>query len=631
MTNSTAGPHSWIPPELAWIERTDILALEVPLTVDELIQFMAEGSLEIQIYPSENVGKFYALILGNRLRSTLSIAFSSDPSMLLKTDGSEKIMTTRAYWHGSFILPGADKVLVLAGVKKPTEVSDLRDKLLINEVARVFEKHKEELAAYDRETEEITNKNKALYAKYPELKKYDYGIEETRRWNQRPVVTAESIANYFQKAVYFPLGRITNHDRITRESVKQVSHSGWPLPREGSYEGLSTYDAEHRKIFITTWQPYGGLPAYPEVRWAVQRQLPRTIRNPRLTESDRSPVNATEQQTLATDWGDDIDWQDAFTDLQFDDTDYQARVSSIRKVLSQQGFEAIAWYQAFHFWTEDTWGIYFDAAKIDDLALTIFDECRMQRSHCQFDLCARLAFGLIYNHEFFHARVEATLSWLELNASRSRYQSYFNNVYKHLAGTDEWLEEALANWSSWQWYQSFLQQTELSRVHDKEALTNVVEAILDLSPAGYNNWRVGHQKVNWKCLTTQIVKGRAKLEVKSILPLESLLSGTLPYDFRKSDIPLFFVGEGLIADRLQSLPSVINIPARKEIARALRYFQYMLDSAGGKGSHEKWIGPDNRAFILPRRDPLSRGVFKSFLDHFNIDKMTYAKEIRPNI
>ncbi|WP_158287749.1 hypothetical protein [Falsiroseomonas bella] len=51
------------------------------------------------------------------------------------------------------------------------------------------------------------------------------------------------------------------------------------------------------------------------------------------------------------------------------------------------------------------------------------------------------------------------------------------------------------------------------------------------------------------------------------------------------------------------------------------------DQSGGATG----CGPDKRAFILPTRDPVSPGVFKTFLQHVGIDEATYVYELRPNL
>ena len=49
-----------------------------------------------------------------------------------------------------------------------------------------------------------------------------------------------------------------------------------------------------------------------------------------------------------------------------------------------------------------------------------------------------------------------------------------------------------------------------------------------------------------------------------------------------------------------------------------------------KRHHQKWFGPDQCALILPTRDPVSVGVFKTFRPHLGIDKATYVRGMRTN-
>jgi hypothetical protein len=165
-----------------------------------------------------------------------------------------------------------------------------------------------------------------------------------------------------------------------------------------------------------------------------------------------------------------------------------------------------------------------------------------------------------------------------------------------------------------------------------DGLDRVVKASLDLAPPGYQEWRLGDQPGTWRTFANQLSTGNPKIAVRGIgLPLESTITGPLPYDFTPSDIPLRFVGGGIVADRLGSHPATFNVPTHRELERALKHFQHDLDTSGGKGGHQKWTGPDQRAFILPARDPVSMGVFKTFLHHIGIDKATYLRQVRPNL
>jgi hypothetical protein len=632
MSVATAETSSYIPPDIAWARLGETFALEISLADKDLVEFISEGSLRVIQYGSRKVAKVTSLLLGDSLFSRLIMVASSHPKVFPRDLPREESREVEIYFHGAFCIPGESRVLVLAGANPCDTNMAVQLNGLVEKAKKIFQKYERELAEFDKETEKKKEEQENLYLKMPELRDFDYGLAEQERMRHRPIATAEALASDFPKAVCFPLGRKTNLDRISREALSEVSKSGWRPSRNGEYQAFNAVDPEGKKLAGLYWEPYLGFPPYPEVRWTVIKRLPSARKRPELTSPSRPVHDLNRVSPTSTFWTDEEDaWQDALTDIQFDDIDFNERVSATRDSLGQDGFEAIAWFQPFHVWSEESWGIYIDAAKLDDLALTISSESRNIRFYTPLEYCAQLAFGLIYSHEFFHARVEASLSWLEVNTLGSKYLRYTDNVYKHFSGTDDWLEESLANWSSWNWHQKFVHASAASSKLDCDKLNQLVESLLDLSPPGYNNWRCGHHQSSWRLLTTQMVSGKAAISHGRLLPLESLLAENLPYDLQKSDIPIFFVGNGTIADRLQAHPAVLNVPTRKELERALRYFSYVVKGNEGKGSHQKWVGPDNRPFTLPKRDPVSRGVFKTFLEHFNLDKMTYAHEIRPKL
>jgi hypothetical protein len=303
-----------------------------------------------------------------------------------------------------------------------------------------------------------------------------------------------------------------------------------------------------------------------------------------------------------------------------------------RNAVRESGFDAFGWYQSCHIWDDDTWGIYLVAEKLDDLACALHEDLRQVGERSQA-LATLLAVDMVYQHELFHARVEAVACWLEITALQPRLRRYQRNVYEATIGKDECLEEALANWSARSAILSKL-PTWSSRglVLSDSAVVRVIDANLDLSPPGYKNWRSGANRTTWRQFATELVEGKPTQALKSLpLTMESLFAEPLPFDLHDVDIPTRIVGRGLITDWLLTNPAIFSTPTLREIERALKFFGYQCDKSRGKGSHELWKGNDKRAFPLPRRDPLSRWVFNSFLHHFGIDKMKYVSEIRPRL
>jgi hypothetical protein len=636
-TTSPPARRSWIPHHIAWSSVQDLFALEVSGKDPDVVGFISTGSLDVSIWPTKKAAQVMcALIHGpDSLLGQLTTAVWDPRRLKPLATGTPREKSVKAHFHGAFSLGGSDSLLIFAGRNPPGQSHEWIPQSLKTEADSLYAAHLAEMADFEDRVRREKLERDRLYEKSPELKRFEgLGPQE-----QPPSVQARLLLAVLPKAATFGAPSTLQPETIDRRSIVAIEGSGWLPSRDGTYLGVGPVFVGTKPSCVLTWEPYNGPPAYPEVRWSVQRRLPQALRKPRLAHVGRPEFEGSTQPfDLPTGTVSGVDnggqeWLDAIEDVHLDDRDYRDRIEESRKDQQAQGFEAIAWFQPYHSYSEEVWGIYFDARKLDDLALSLLDDFRQHRVHGSQSDAARLAFGLVYAHELFHARVEAALSWLEVNALQPRHLRYKQRVYDALRETPEWLEEALANWTSWDWFQSaHVQEVFAGRKANLDGLRKVVESSLDLSPPGYRDWRVGHQPATWRTFTTQLSTGQPKAAASALpLPLESTLRGPLPYDIRAVDIPLRFVGSGVIADQLQSHPATFNVPTRRELERALKFFRHILDASGGKGGHQKWTGPDQRAFILPTRDPVSVGVFKTFLQHLGIDKATYVREVRPNL
>jgi hypothetical protein len=212
---------------------------------------------------------------------------------------------------------------------------------------------------------------------------------------------------------------------------------------------------------LISWAPYSGPPAYPEIRAALETRLRSAFAKPRRVAFARPEFDSALDAPSSGVGGDGQPEEilQALADLRLVLPDADERISRLQRERERSGFEALAWYQAHHIWSEETWGVYLDAAKLDDLALSILQDFQFRGGSAPHHLAAFLAFGLTLQHELFHAHVEAASSWLELTSSQPRHLRYERKVYDALRETPDWLEEALANWTAWQWFKSPLFKT----------------------------------------------------------------------------------------------------------------------------------------------------------------------------
>lgn len=635
--------QSWIPPSFAWTTAHDAFFIEVPIGDPDIVEFISTGVREIVVHGTKVTALALARMIGREtLRGQMEEAVWATAK--LKPTGSRIKSGTKvvAHCHSVFLLPDGKNLCVVVGRSKPAATDAWISSVLKAEADAMLSAHLLKVAEFDESIRLKKQDNDDFYTRHNDLKKFE-GLANAQvameSLYQRPVVTAEPLLQLLPCAVTFAVQPSSPSEKVVRSAVAAIAGSGWMPSRDGTYSGILTGPQGRNAKVIVTWEPHLGPPSYPEVRWAAQRRLPSAFASPRSEVPGRP-----EFEHLVQSAGDSAqvelgspgawDFAESFDGMEIVPFDFQERVKESRKDRKAHGFEAIAWFQPYHVWTEETWGIYFDAKKLDDLACSLIDDFKTNRVHgSSHSLAALLAFGLTYAHELFHAKVEAALSWQEINALQPRHQRYNKNVYHALRETPEWLEEALANWSAWDWFKTPDIQAVINRMSSNaDGLDRVVEASLDLSPPGYQEWRLGRQPGIWRTFANQLSIGKPKTSPPSIgMPIESVLTGPLPYDFLATDIPVRFAGQGIIADRLQSHPATFNVPQRRELERALKHFRHNLDASGGKGGHQKWTGPDQRAFILPTRDPVSTGVFKTFLHHVGIDKATYLRQVRPNL
>lgn len=634
--------QSWIPPSFAWTTAPDVLCIDVPISDPNIVEFVSTGVFEIFVHGTKVTALTLARMIGGEtLRGQMEEAVWAPAK--LKPTGSRIKAGTKvvAHCHGVFLLPDGKNLCVAVGRSKPVASDAWISAGLKADADALLLEHQSKVAEFDEAIDRKKKDNEDFYARNSDMKKFE-GYAEARvameSHFQRPVLTAERLLPSLPRAAKFTQPTSGDLEKLPRAAIAAIAASGWPPSRDGNYAGILPGAAGRRTQGLVSWVPHTGLPSYPEVRWAVQKRLPAALRKPRIDQIGNPKFDTglqTAQDSVQVQGIDpeSTDLQDALDDLQLDQSDFRNRVDDVRKDAKVQGFEAIAWFQPYHVWTEETWGIYFDARKLDDLALSFLDDFKSAHVQGSHSLAALLAFGLTYAHELFHARVEAALSWAEINAHQPRHLRYKERVYQALRETPDWLEEALANWSAWDWFKAPGIQSLVARMaSNAEGLDRVVETSLDLAPPGYQEWRLGHQPGTWRTFANQLSTGNPKINATRIgLPIESAITGPLPYDFQPADIPLRFVGAGVIADRLQSHPATLNVISRRELQKALKFYRHVVDVAAGAGSHEKWTGPDNRAFPVPRTDPVSYKVFKSFLHYIGIDKSTYVRQVRPNL
>lgn len=340
--------------------------------------------------------------------------------------------------------------------------------------------------------------------------------------------------------------------------ISKIHDRQHPPPRDGLYQAVVALANPAEPAALVSWVPHRGTTPYSEVRGAVLHRVPAAFARPRssalsnqaadLSRPGAFVLHAFEQHDSA--------WDEAFADFELATVDRPDVIKKVHEKLERCGLDAIGWYQPHHEYTADTWGIYIDAAGVDELACSISAGLSESQYGRDDKLAALLAFMMVFQHQHFHAKVESVLTWLELQALRPKYRPYLQKVVAQVVHTDDALEEALATYWAWTWVLAETAANQTRGRHCQEgthAIRSVAEKHFDRAPSGQRRWREGTSWDLWSALATQMVTARVKVSFQAIpLPLEQLLRQPLQFECAEfKDVPCRFVGSGRVSSALQ--------------------------------------------------------------------------------
>jgi len=418
--------------------------------------------------------------------------------------------------------------------------------------------------------------------------------------------------------------------------------TGRRLARDNSYSvlGIATTKDGPANRLLVCWEPHGDKTPYYHLRKAVEHDIPASITAPRKNDSHPPslPLPPANEEVISgfTPWMPTVVAEPGqglrirFPDELARDHDEVSRQT--KTLLSQHGLEAVGWYSPWHSYDEDAWGIYLHAERLEQLCVTAWLDASRYH-YVPYDLAATMVIRKVYDHEMFHARMEVAATFVEMTAGIPKLLQYQSAVYRTHFGTSDCLEEALANHYAYRSLESYLPQ--FCKAYDQAAVyavRNAIRDLMDLSAPGYRDWRLGDHHATWETLATQLCTGALfGSPTGGALPIASMLNDALPVDFLPEDVPVRVYGTSATMSALMSQPACLGVPSRRELCRALKHQGYEVLPGRGKGSHELWGHPDQRAFPVPHTDPVSRKVFGAFLDQCGLTKSQYLQVVRPEL
>lgn len=283
-------------------------------------------------------------------------------------------------------------------------------------------------------------------------------------------------------------------------------------------------------------------------------------------------------------------------------------------------WDVCAWYQPIHFNGYD-WGIFIKEECIRNFAQKLYVELTKSlgtitpttpKSKKQLvKALLRTAFSVYYHHEFFHHKMECFGIRLHSVERRCAYTSYFKSVYIPQKGTNNQLEEALANAHMYREFNC----TPWIPKKICEATRKMFDRTFPSEPPGYRKaidyLKNSEYEPGKRELFSRMQEGLLS-PIKN--PDEWVLGPRLDHAFFNIKSDIWTVVRPGTKSIIPAFATPIKTCTTSDMVKLCNSKGYN-QVPGGKGSHIKLKKPGASTIILPgNRDNLSPGVVKNILN-----------------
>jgi hypothetical protein len=273
-------------------------------------------------------------------------------------------------------------------------------------------------------------------------------------WPTEPKANADlyDLVDHFPHGLLITDTDFQNVEEVVEDYLATSTHA---LSRDNTYTVLPVIITENEKQIdgvVVIWEPHGDKTPYLHLRRSIESLIPAALSKSRS--NSQSPPNLPELETFAVESG----WEPPDPETLVDDfqirppeaifRDRDKTNDRIKAQIQKEGIEALGWYQAWHRYSEDSWGIYLHTNNLDEFSMMIQAEAKSRAwdsVRVPIELAALLSYTKVYYHELFHARFEACATAIELTSSKGIYLKYLEDVYHEQFLTDNCYEELLAN------------------------------------------------------------------------------------------------------------------------------------------------------------------------------------------
>lgn len=406
------------------------------------------------------------------------------------------------------------------------------------------------------------------------------------------------------------------HDpqRLADLIERRLSEYKLPLAADGEYSvSLLRHESIDRNGLLVCYFPREMSSTLLECISAAKVRVPPAFRAPLLS-SVSTPPDGALLEPLPILLNDILADQVLIQELEVVPAE---AVEQMRQTFRDKGTDALGWYQSCHTWDEDHWGIYLHRPNLVAFARDLAERLAQAGCRNHFQDALLLALCLVWEHEFFHTRVDLFALHEESMHRLPLLHRYQEQVYEPARRSSGPLEEAVANWvahkaacelmAGWKAAGKWEQRTA-------NAAVEFIEEVFGESPPGYRDWVLGADRLVWRKLVEQVITGNTV--VGDPLPHEDHLAALPQVLSNREEIPVWL---GVVARQAEPL---FSTPRRREAERVLRKRGYRPRK--GHSGHIVWESEDGReTFSLPSSPMLSVHVFHGFLHHLGVTKKEY--------
>ena len=303
-------------------------------------------------------------------------------------------------------------------------------------------------------------------------------------------------------------------------------------------------------------------------------------------------------------------------------------------------WDVCAWYQPIHFFGHD-WGIFIkeDCVKRAAFAIARYIDPAVKHAASHrvwFKALYRAAVYLYFLHEHYHHKIECLGFRLHVVQRKSAFLPYHKLIYAGTKGTDDQLEEALANADCYHRLNTKPYPFWITR-HVVKATKNYLKCHFPHDPPGYRKAKDYLTKPRFDAGENVL---QAQVKEVSLTPAQPAVDWDMAPRMTHSFFPvtsnIWTVIPAGTKSRLPLKPvAPIRTCSTRDMVALYKGVGY-VEVDGGKGSHVKLKRPGAPTMILPgNRSELSPGVAKTalrVLGDFTIDDLPrlVKGELSPN-